>query len=108
MSQLRRRWLALDQVADEEDEIREVNDPAEENEEPVEDGGLVKPWIPIDPPEKKQMRVLITCTIVVLWTLWILLGLIKYFSEGDGFLLVTSSPQILLIRHILRYYFAGG
>lgn len=90
-------------------DIEEVEADPNEKQIDIADGGEVEPWKRLEHLEEAKIRKYITGTIIVLWIVWTLAGLTRFFYSGDTLLLITSPAMISVpLFKVLSYYFRSG
>jgi hypothetical protein len=108
VERLAQAYLGIEEVTDPSDgedvidgdektgqsEVEEVSDPSEDVE--VIEGGEV------------SFRKAITLTVLFVWVVWNIVGLIEYVKTGNSVLLLTSPAVMSVPLHkVLGYHFHG-
>src|SRR5947207_14123271 len=90
-------------------DIEEVEASSNERENDLISGGPVENWRYLEYSEKARVRIYIAFTVMSVWVTWTFVGLIRFLTAGDPFLLV-SSPTILVVPlySIVKFYFRSG
>jgi hypothetical protein len=86
-------------------DIEEITNTSDEEEETVVIAGVVETWERLQ-VEKAKTRPYITGTVIVVWIICTIAGLIRWGTAGDISLLI-SSPVLLIfpLRQVLSFYF---
>jgi len=83
-------------------DIEEVTLSSKEDKVVVK-AGKVEAWERSHTDENSKARLYLTSTIMAIWAIWLLAGLIRYVFFGDIFL-INSSPTLLVV-FLLKSYF---
>lgn len=89
-------------------DIEEVSTSFDKEEKDVVNVGTIETWNRLEikqNAEKSRLRPYITSLTMLLWTCYIVVGLIRCIIGGDTSLLISSSLWLVPISAVFKFYF---
>src|SRR5260370_42634566 len=89
-------------------DIEEVSTSFDREEKDIVNAGTIETWKHLEikqNAEKSKLRPYITSLTMLLWTCYIVVGLIRCIIGGDTSLLISSSLWLVPISAIFKVYF---
>jgi hypothetical protein len=89
-------------------DIEEVSTSFDKEEKDVVNAGAIEAWerlVTKQNAEKSKLRPYITGLTMILWAIYIVVGLIRCILGGDTSLLISSSLWFVPISAVFKFYF---